>query len=129
VKTVIYAVSVGAKLFVLQLIAGLGAQVIGAWANLPAGQSVIAPVNATSNILVIVGSTLVLSVLVKTVPDMIQGLMNGSALGMNTGLAGRPPHSPAAPLRLAWQSMPPVTLPASRSPTPRLPIRHPPAPA
>jgi hypothetical protein len=36
---VIYAVSVGAKLFVLQLIAGLGTQVIGAWANLPAGQS------------------------------------------------------------------------------------------
>ncbi len=88
VKTVIYAVSVGAKLFVLQLIAGLGAQVIGAWANLPPGQSLIAPVNATSNILVIVGSTLVLSVLVKTVPDMIQGLINGTALGMNTGLAG-----------------------------------------
>jgi type IV secretion system protein TrbL len=88
VKTVIYAVSVGAKLFVLQLIAGLGAQIIGAWANLPAGQSLIAPVNATSNILVIVGSTLVLSVLVKSVPDMIQGLINGTALGMNTGLAG-----------------------------------------
>jgi type IV secretion system protein TrbL len=86
VKTVIYAVSVGAKLFVLQLIAGLWAQVIGAWANLPAGQSLIAPVNATSNILVIVGSTLVLSVLVKTVPDMIQGLINGTALGMSTGL-------------------------------------------
>ena len=72
-KTVIYAVSVGAKLFVLQLIAGLGAQIIGGWASLPEGQSVLAPVNATSNILVIVGSTLVLSVLVKTVPEMIQG--------------------------------------------------------
>jgi hypothetical protein len=44
-------------------------------------------VNATSNILVIVGSTLVLSVLVKTVPEMIQGLINGTAINTNTGLA------------------------------------------
>ena len=87
-KTVIYAVSVGAKLFVLQLIAGLGAQVIGAWASLPAAQSMTAPVNTVPNMLIIVGSSLVLWVLVKTVPDMIQGLINGSALGMNTGLAG-----------------------------------------
>jgi type IV secretion system protein TrbL len=86
-KTLIYAVSVGAKLFVLQLIAGLGAQIIGGWASLPEGQSVLAPVNATSNILVIVGSTLVLSVLVKTVPEMIQGLINGTAINTNTGLA------------------------------------------
>jgi type IV secretion system protein TrbL len=86
-KTLIYAVSVGAKLFVLQLIAGLGAQIIGSWASLPEGQSVLAPVNATSNILVIVGSTLVLSVLVKSVPEMIQGLINGTAINTNTGLA------------------------------------------
>ncbi len=86
-KTLIYAVSVGAKLFVLQLIAGLGAQIIGSWASLPEGHSVLAPVNATSNILVIVGSTLVLSVLVKTVPEMIQGLINGTAINTNTGLA------------------------------------------
>jgi type IV secretion system protein TrbL len=86
-KTLIYAVSVGAKLFVLQLIAGLGAQIIGSWASLPEGQSVLAPVNATSNILVIVGSTLVLSVLVKTVPEMIQGLINGTAINTSTGLA------------------------------------------
>jgi type IV secretion system protein TrbL len=91
-KTLIYAVSVGAKLFVLQLIAGLGAQIIGSWANLPEGQSVIAPVNATSNILVIVGSTLVLSVLVKTVPEMIQGLINGTAINTNTGLASGIAH-------------------------------------
>jgi type IV secretion system protein TrbL len=86
-KTLIYAVSVGAKLFVLQLIAGLGAQIIAGWASLPEGQSVLAPVNATSNILVIVGSTLVLSVLVKTVPEMIQGLINGTAFNTGTGLA------------------------------------------
>jgi type IV secretion system protein TrbL len=86
-KTLIYAVSVGAKLFVLQLIAGLGAQIIGSWASLPEGQSVLAPVAATSNILVIAGSTLVLSVLVKTVPEMIQGLINGTAINTNTGLA------------------------------------------
>jgi type IV secretion system protein TrbL len=91
-KTVIYAVSVGAKLFVLQLIAGLGAQIIGGWASLPEGQSVLAPVNATSNILVIVGSTLVLSVLVKTVPEMIQGLINGTAINTNPGLAAGIAH-------------------------------------
>ena len=88
VKTLIYAVSVGAKLFVLQLIAGLGAQIVGAWARLPVGSSLFSPANATSNILVILGSTLVLWVLVKSVPDMIQGLINGTALGANTGLAG-----------------------------------------
>jgi len=88
VKTLIYAVSVGAKLFVLQLIAGLGAQIIGTWAKLPAAQSAVAPVNATTNIMVIVGSTLVLWVLVKSVPDMIQGLINGASPGASTGLAG-----------------------------------------
>jgi type IV secretion system protein TrbL len=87
VKTLIYAVSVGAKLFVLQLIAGLGAQIVGAWARLPVSASLFSPANATSNILVILGSTLVLWVLVKTVPDMIQGLINGTALGVNPGLA------------------------------------------
>ncbi len=91
-KTLIYAVSVGAKLFVLQLIAGLGAQIIGGWAKLPEAQSVIAPAGATTNILVIVGSTLVLSVLVKTVPDMIQGLINGTAINTNTGLAAGIAH-------------------------------------
>lgn len=85
-KTVVYAVSVGAKLFLLKLIAGLGAQIIGAWSRLPATEW-LAPEGAATNILVILGSTIVLWVLVKSVPDMIQGLINGSALGVNTGLA------------------------------------------
>jgi type IV secretion system protein TrbL len=87
VRTLVYAVSVGAKLFILQLIAGLGAQIVGSWASLPEAQSVLAPAAATANILVIVGSTLVLWVLVKTVPEMIQGLINGTVAGANSGLA------------------------------------------
>jgi type IV secretion system protein TrbL len=90
-KTLIYAVSVGAKLFVLQLIAGLGAQIIGGWASLPEGQSVLAPVNATSNILVIVGSTLVLSVLVKTSRSL--GNVGGAAVAnIGNRLSGRAVH-------------------------------------
>jgi type IV secretion system protein TrbL len=82
-KTVIYAVSVGAKLFLIKLIAGLGAQIIGAWAQLPADWSVA---GGLARILIILGSTIVLFVLLKSVPDMIQGLINGTGVGVNTGL-------------------------------------------
>ena len=83
-KTVIYAVSVGAKLFVLQLIAGLGVQVIRTWSVLASAQATdpvtklpLVGESQLTNILIIIGSTMVLWVLAKSVPDMIQGLING----------------------------------------------------
>jgi type IV secretion system protein TrbL len=93
VKTVVYAVSVGAKLFMIQLIAGLGAQIIFGWTDLlgksavdPATNLPVAGDNGLTNTLIIIGSALVLLVLVRNIPDMIQGLINGTSLGVNTGL-------------------------------------------
>jgi type IV secretion system protein TrbL len=93
VKTVVYAVSVGAKLFMIQLIAGLGAQIIFGWTELlgkpavdPATNLPILGDNGLATTLIIIGSALVLLVLVRNIPDLIQGLINGTSLGVNTGL-------------------------------------------
>jgi type IV secretion system protein TrbL len=92
-KTVVYAVSVGAKLFMIQLIAGLGAKIIFGWvdllsqpANDPSSNLPATGGNGLTTTLVIIGSALVLLVLVRNIPDMIQGLINGASLGVNTGL-------------------------------------------
>ena len=64
VRTMTYAVSVGAKLFVLQLLIALGQQIFQALS-----QSFEAK---TTDIFVVVGSAIVMLALVKIVPEMIQ---------------------------------------------------------
>jgi type IV secretion system protein TrbL len=75
-KIVMYAVSVGAKLFILHLMVALGMQV---FASLGANVSTD---NAT--LLGVIAVALVMLVLTWTVPDMVQGLINGTAFG-NSG--------------------------------------------
>ncbi len=75
-KIVMYTVSVGAKLFVLHLMVALGMQV---FASLGAN---VATNNAT--VLGIIAVALVMLVLTWSVPDMVQGLINGTAFG-NSG--------------------------------------------
>jgi type IV secretion system protein TrbL len=72
-KIVMYTVSVGAKLFVLHLMVALGMQV---FASLGAN---VATNNAT--VLGIIAVALVMLVLTWSVPDMVQGLINGTAFG------------------------------------------------
>jgi type IV secretion system protein TrbL len=75
-KIVMYAVSVGAKLFILHLMVALGMQV---FASLGANVSTD---NAT--LLGVIAVALVMLVLTWTVPDMVQSLINGTAFG-NSG--------------------------------------------
>ena len=73
VRTMTYAVSVGAKLFVLQLLIALGQQIFQTLS-----QSFEAK---TTDIFVVVGSAIVMLALVKIVPEMIQALINGASVG------------------------------------------------
>jgi type IV secretion system protein TrbL len=86
-KTLIYAVSVGAKLFILQLLVALGQQIFTGLAQAFEANS--------SDVFVVVGSAIVMLALVKIIPDMIQALINGTSsstggviLGSAAGIAG-----------------------------------------
>jgi len=80
VKVMVYAVAVGAKLFVLQLLIGLGQSLIMGWA----GQMV----TNTASIFVIVGSAVVMLAITKVVPDMVQSLVSGTAPSGGGALVG-----------------------------------------
>ena len=72
-----YCVSVGAKLYVMFLVVGLGEQFIYSWAI---GQDK----SEFAMVLSILGILIMLLVLVKMIPDMIQGVINGASIGNNT---------------------------------------------
>ncbi|MFS2012859.1 P-type conjugative transfer protein TrbL [Azospirillum sp. CT11-132] len=80
VKVLVYAVAVGAKLFVLQLLIGLGQGMIITWS----GQVM----NSTADVFVIVGSGVVMLAVTKVVPDMVQSLVNGTAPSGGGALVG-----------------------------------------
>jgi type IV secretion system protein TrbL len=73
VKILVYAVSVGAKLFILQLLVALGAQI---FTDLAASVE-----TNNASLFVIIGSSIVLLALTKIIPEMIQGLINGTSFG------------------------------------------------
>jgi type IV secretion system protein TrbL len=75
VKILVYAVSVGAKLFVMQLLIGLGQQVFNALAANFETNSV--------DVLVVIGSAIVMLALTWFLPQLIQGMINGTAMGGN----------------------------------------------
>ncbi|EOT2876156.1 type IV secretion system protein, partial [Escherichia coli] len=68
-----YAVSVGAKLFVLTLIVGLISKAGLEWKA--------AYDHSQTSMWTIVGLSLLCAILAKTVPDIIQGLINGTSMG------------------------------------------------
>lgn len=75
-KIVMYTVSVGGKLFVLHLMVALGMQV---FASLGANVS-----TNNASVLGVIAVAVVMLVLTWSVPDMVQGLINGTAFG-NSG--------------------------------------------
>ncbi|MEJ2116613.1 MAG: P-type conjugative transfer protein TrbL [Alphaproteobacteria bacterium] len=75
-KIIMYTVSVGAKLFVLHLLVALGMQV---FASLGANVS-----TSNASVLGVIAVALVMLVLTWSVPDMVQGLINGTSFG-NSG--------------------------------------------
>lgn len=73
VKTLTFAVSVGAKLFVMQLIVGLGEGLMKTMAAGITPGTMMKP----EDIFTMLGFSIVLVVLTKTIPDQVQGLING----------------------------------------------------
>jgi type IV secretion system protein TrbL len=73
VKTLVYAVSVGAKLFVMQLIVGMGDSL---FRDLAANYG-----NTNADVFIVIGSAIVMLALTMSVPEMVQGLINGSSAG------------------------------------------------
>ena len=72
-----YCVSVGAKLYVIFLVVGLGEQFVYRWAiNQDKSQFVV--------LLSIIGVLIMLVILVKMIPDLIQGIINGASMGNGT---------------------------------------------
>jgi type IV secretion system protein TrbL len=79
-KYVIYAFSVGLKLFVIQLLIGLGESFIRDWVT-----------NFDENnaqILVLVGAAVVMLALVWIIPGLLQGLINGTSFGSSAPMVG-----------------------------------------
>lgn len=83
VSTIRYAVSVGAKLFIMQLLLSVGTSFVQAWANTnSAGQM------DNSVLCVLIGASIVLLALVKIIPDTFQRMINGSSFGSGSALIG-----------------------------------------
>lgn len=80
-KYLIYAVSVGIKLFVMQLLIGLGETLIQGW---------VADFNAGNNtqVFVLVGASIVMLSLVKEIPAILSGLINGLSFSTGDSLMG-----------------------------------------
>lgn len=74
-----YCMSVGAKLFVIQLLAGLTVAIVEPWASLAAGASTLSSASLTS-IFVLVGISIVFVAIVSIIPQMVQALIIGSGV-------------------------------------------------
>jgi len=81
VSTVRYTVSVGAKLLVLQLLVSIGTGLIKQW------EATFNDVTA-STLCILVGCSIVLLSLVKSIPETMQRIVNGSSTASGSALAG-----------------------------------------
>jgi type IV secretion system protein TrbL len=81
VSTVRYTISVGAKLFVLQLLVSIGMSFIQSWAN--------SFTNLTdSSLCILIGCSIVMLALVKVLPDTMQRIVNGASMAHGSALIG-----------------------------------------
>lgn len=77
INTMRYALSVAFKLFVLQLVLGIGLSFISDFTSTP---------SKIFDLLVLIGAAVVLLALVKTIPDVCAGIINGSHTGNGSSL-------------------------------------------
>ncbi|MBP0048846.1 P-type conjugative transfer protein TrbL [Marinobacterium sp. AK62] len=80
-KYITYTISIGVKLYVMFLVIGAGEQFIHQWAMDQEHDSFRA-------ILAIIGVLLMMVILVKMIPDAVQGIINGASLGAATPTVG-----------------------------------------
>jgi type IV secretion system protein TrbL len=71
-----YALSVGAKLFVMQLLVGIGESIMQGWFAQTNGTEI-----SISTLCVMIGCAIVMVALVMVLPALVQGLMNGTSVG------------------------------------------------
>jgi type IV secretion system protein TrbL len=88
-KTLMYAVSVGAKLFVMQLVVGVAMGSVITWAQTYESD------NSTST-LSLVGLVLLVTVCAKMIPDLVQGILSGASVGGTGSLVATVAASVAA---------------------------------
>lgn len=82
-KTLQYAVSVGAKLFMIQLIVGLGQRMMIDWSNAVTAKG---PAMEAMDMISMVGGAVVLLALSKYIPDIVQGMLNGTNMATGRSL-------------------------------------------
>jgi type IV secretion system protein TrbL len=80
-RSLTYAIAIGGKLFMLNLVVGIGSQVI-------TSQSATFTGGNYNQVMDIVGLILVLAAIVKQLPDMVASLLSGAAIGTSSGLVG-----------------------------------------
>ena len=76
-----YTLSVGAKLMMMQLLVSLGTNMITGWANTFTGQN-------SSQVYILIGASIVLLAVTKTLPDNLQRIVGGASLSSGSGLVG-----------------------------------------
>jgi len=81
VSTVRYTVSVGAKLFVLQLLVSIGTGLVQSWANSFTDVT-------DASLCILIGCSIVMLALVKVLPDTMQRIVNGSSMASGSALVG-----------------------------------------
>jgi type IV secretion system protein TrbL len=81
ISTVRYTLSVGAKLFVLQLLVSIGDSLIQSWA------ATFKDITASS-LCILVGCSIVMLALVKVLPETMQRIVNGSSMASGSALVG-----------------------------------------
>src|SRR5260370_37873382 len=81
ISTVRYTVSVGAKLFVLQLLVSIGTGLIQSWANSFTDVT-------DASLCILIGCSIVMLALVKVLPETMQRIVNGSSMASGTALGG-----------------------------------------
>ncbi len=73
-KTMMYAVSVGAKLFVMQLIVGVSMGSVLSWAQAYESTS-------STNTLSLIGLIIMITIMAKMIPELVQGIIAGVSVG------------------------------------------------
>jgi type IV secretion system protein TrbL len=81
ISTIRYSLSVGAKLFVLQLLVSIGDNLITSWAT------TFNDITASS-LCILVGCSIVMLALVKVLPETMQRIVNGSSMANGSALVG-----------------------------------------
>jgi type IV secretion system protein TrbL len=76
-----YAIAIGGKLFMLNLVVGIGSQIITQQASTFVGGDY-------NQVMLLIGTVLVLAAIAKQLPDMTASLLSGAALGTSGGLIG-----------------------------------------